>query len=78
MADLNQCHENIKRKRRDAVRKRQAQRGYPPHQNVAAMQAAFLVQMAREGALVPSCPSAPKKKTPAVKRCGLMKPRKLF
>ena len=77
MAPSN-CPEKIKRVRRNAVRMRQYQRGYPPHQNIIAMQAAFLVQMAREGALLPRCPSAPKKKRTKVKRCGLMKPKKLF
>jgi len=72
------CPENIKRVRRNAVRMRRDQREPPPPQIVAAMQAAFLVRMAREGALLPRCPSAPKKKTHAVKRCGRMKPKKLF
>jgi hypothetical protein len=82
------CPQNIKRERRNAVRMRQNRRRYPPHLNVARMQLRYeqwmreeainlLVSLAREGVVGPVCPSAPKKKTHAVKRCGHLKPKKL-
>lgn len=86
----SKCPEDIKSKRRNAVRRRQAERPYPSHVNVARMQLRYeqlmreeainlLISLAREGLVGTVCPSAPKKKKRNnVKRCGLLKAKKLF